>query len=296
MQQYLNDIVFNNGRFVKASKASATLYSQSLHYGVAVIDGLRAYETNQGKQIFKPKEHFERFIRSAQKMAIHIPYSVEELIQFSYRLLELNDISSAYIRPLAYVGTSMELETSQEVNVMIMTWIWENYRGSDALDVMVSSYRRLHPQTVLIDAKVSGNYVNSVLAMNEAKSKGFDAAILLDNSGFVAEGAGSNFFYEKDGILFTPPAGNILRGITRATVFELAKEMGVKVVEKLFLPQILEEADAAFFSGTASEISRIKSVHHKAFEKKWEDTIACAIQARYRQRVVLGEYHSYSII
>lgn len=289
-------IVFKNGKFVKADDAKTNLYSQSIHYGIGVIDGLRAYQTTEGPQIFKAKEHYERFLRSAQKINIKINYSVEELIQLTYRLLEVNNLSSAYIRPLAYMGTNMEMETSDEVNLMITAWRWENYRGKDPLDIMVSSFHRLNPNTCFLDAKITGHYVNSVMAINEAKANGFDAALLLDGQGFVSEGAGSNFFYEKDHTLYTPPSGNILPGITRATVFEIAKELGLTLVEKYFTPEEIQNADGAFFTGTASEIASIKSINRIPFRKKWENTVGFEIQQKYHQRVVLADYDSYSII
>lgn len=291
-----NSIIFHNGKFVNAVNANTDLYSQSLHYGIGIIDGLRAYQTPEGPQIFKAREHYDRFLASAEKMNIQLPFCQEELIQLSYRLLDLNRLSSAYIRPLAYLGINMEMETSSEVNLVLSAWKWENYRGNDSLDVMVSSFQRMHPKSSHIDAKITGHYVNSVLAINEAKNKGYDAALLLDNQGFVAEGAGSNFFYEKDGILYTPPAGNILPGITRATVFELAKALQVKVVERLFTADEVKEADGAFFTGTASEITCINSLNGQNFKKSWEDTIGCEIQTKYHQQVVLADYDSYSII
>ncbi|NJL14342.1 MAG: branched-chain amino acid transaminase [Microscillaceae bacterium] len=289
-------LIFHNGKFTQAHQAGAHLYSQSLHYGIGVLDGLRAYKTNEGPQIFKAFEHYDRFLRSAQKIGIQIPYTLEELVQLTYRLLDRNHLDSAYIRPLAYVGANMELETSSETHLMIAAWPWENFRGKEPLDVKISSYQRLHPKSVPMEAKITGYYVNSVLAMNEAKQAGFGATLLLDGQGFVAEGAASNFFYEKEGCLFTPPAGNILPGITRATVFDIAAELGIKVIEKLFGPEAVYQADTAFFTGTASEIAAIKSIDGHPFPKKWKDTMAAEIQRKYHQRVLLRDYDHYSII
>ena len=289
-------IIFNDGKFVKASDAKTDLYSQTIHYGVGVVEGLRAYQTAQGTQIFKAGEHFDRFHHSAKSLDIKLSYSVEELTHICYRLLEENNLSSAYIRPLLYVGANMDMITSDETHLMITAWKWENYRGKEPANVMISSYQRIHPKSCNVDAKITGHYVNSVLAVNEAKSKGFDDAILLDNNGFVAEGSSSNLFYEKNGELFTPPLGNIVPGITRQTVFEIAKEMGVKVIEKLFTPEKLYEADGAFFSGTASEIAQIKSVNKQKFLKKWENTLGYEVQMKYHQVVRLSEFQTYSII
>lgn len=296
MYYHQSTIVFHNGSFTQANQADTNVYSQSLHYGIGIIDGLRAYQTNEGPQIFKAREHYERFLNAARAMHIRLNYSVEELIQITYQLLEKNHLSSAYIRPLVHLGANMEMQTSTEVQLLIAAWKWENYRGNDPLDVMVSSFQRLHPKSTFIDAKITGNYVNSVLAMNEAKQAGFDEAILLDNQGYVSEGAGSNFFLEKNGTLITPPLGSILPGITRATVFELAYELGIQVQEKYFTPEEMQEADGAFFTGTASEIACIKSVNRHNFRKNWKDTAGYEIQRKYHQRVLLGDYDQYSII
>ncbi len=290
------NLIFHNGAFVQAQEANTSVYSQSLHYGVGVIDGLRAYQTPEGTQIFKAQAHYERFIDSAQRMDIKIPYSSEELVQLSYRLLEYNKLQCAYIRPLVYVGINMDMETSPETNIVLTSWNWENYQGGSPLDLMVSSYRRLHPSSSMVDAKITGNYINSVMAINEAKQNGYDAALLLDANGFVAEGAGSNFFYEKDQVLYTPPKGTILPGITRATVLDIARELQVPVVEKYFQVDDLKEADAAFFTGTASEISQIRSVNGHTFRLNWEETIAREIQLKYHQLVTLADFDRYAII
>jgi branched-chain amino acid aminotransferase len=296
MYYHPDTIVFHNGKFTLASQAETNVYSQSLHYGIGVLDGLRAYQTNEGPQIFKAREHYERFLNAAKVMKIQVNYSVEELIQITYQLLEKNNLTSAYIRPLLHLGANMEMQTSSETQLLIAAWKWENYRGNDPLDVMISSFQRLHPKSTFIDAKITGNYVNSVLAVNEAKQAGYDDALLLDHQGYVAEGAASNFFLEKNGILMTPPKGNILPGITRATVFGLAEELGITVQEKHFTPEEMKGADGAFFTGTASEISCIKSIDRNPFRKNWTDTMGFEIQRKYHQRVVLGDYDHYSII
>jgi len=291
-----NTVVFHNGNFVKATEAKADLFSQTLHYGSGVFDGIRAYETQAGVQAFKAKEHFERFLKSAQRIHIELPYAAEELVNITYRLLEENNLTNAYIRPLVYLGPNMRLTKTNEVNLFISAWKWPRYQMNDQLDVMLSSFQRPNPQASYVDAKISGNYINSILATQEAKMKGFDEALLLDSGGYIAQGPGDNFFFEKDEVLFTPPSGHILPGITRKTIMELAEEMEVGVTKRLFTIEELQEADGAFFTGTATEIAGIKSIDRKPFKKKWEDTLGFQLLSKYRQRVTHDEYDSYSII
>ncbi|UZR94841.1 branched-chain amino acid transaminase [Chondrinema litorale] len=289
-------IVFHNGNFVKATEAKTDLFSQTLHYGSGVFDGIRAYETVAGTQAFKIREHYERLIKSSARIHIKVPYTAEELVNITYRLLEDNKLDNAYIRPLVYLGPNMRLTKTNEVNIFISAWKWPRYQLNDQLDVMLSSFQRPNPKASYVDAKITGNYINSILATQEAKLKGFDEALLLDSGGFIAQSPGDNFFMEKDGVLFTPPEGHILPGITRKTIKQLAKELDFEVVERLFTVQELEAADGAFFTGTATEVAGIKSFNHQAFKKKWEDTMGYQLFTKYKQIVTHGEYDSYSII
>jgi len=288
---YYNDqtLLFLNGKWPKASEAAGDLFSQTLHYGNGVFEGIRSYDTPTGPQIFKAKEHFERLHRSAQKMHIIIPYSVEHLIEISYDLLQKNNLRNAYIRPLVYLGANMSLTLTDEVHVMITAWNWGRYLGDKHVRVMISSYQRPNPKAVPVDAKVTGQYTNSILATTEAKGKGFDEALLLDSEGYLAEGPGANFFLEKDGILITPSLGNILPGITRSTVIEYAREFRYPVEERKITPEEINGADAAFFTGTAAEIAGIKSIGGYEFTTPWEDTMAYSLFHTYRNRVTQNE-------
>lgn len=289
-------VLFLNGKWLKAMEAMGDPFSQTLHYGNGVFEGIRAYETPMGPHIFKAREHFDRLHYSAAKMFIEIPYSSEELTEIAYQLLNKNQLTSAYIRPLVYLGANMSLTETNEVYMLMAAWHWGRYLGNDLLRVMVSSYEKQSPNSVPVDAKICGHYTNSILATMEAKSKGFDEALLLDAQGYVAEGPGANFFYEKDEVLYTPPLGNILPGITRATIICYAKEMGYKVVEKLFTAEELMQADAAFFTGTAAEVIGIKSVGGHEFIMDWEDTIAYSLFLMYRQRVANNEYRDFTLV
>jgi branched-chain amino acid aminotransferase len=291
---YFNDqtTLFLDGKFIPAKDAQVGLFNQTMHYGNGVFEGIRSYDTQDGTRIFKAKEHFDRLHYSASVMGIQIPYTSEELERITYQLLELNHLKDAYIRPLVFMGDNMTLNTNNDVHVVIMVWEWGKYLGDNMLRVMLSSYQRPNPKACHVEAKVVGHYTNSILATNEAKQKGYDEALLTDLNGFVAEGPGANFFIEKDGVLYTAPLGNILAGITRATVFELAKELGVEVKEKLFRPEEIVSADAAFFCGTAAEVIGIKEFNGNVFTMPWEDTNSSLIQRKYKRRVAYNEYQN----
>lgn len=291
---YFNEhsVVFLDGEFVKANTAKVGLYNQTMHYGNGVFEGIRSYDTEDGVRIFKAAEHFERLHFSAKVMGIKLNYSSEQLEQITYQLLDKNGLKDAYIRPLVCMGDNMSLQTNDEVHIVIMVWEWGKYLGDEMLKVMLSSFQRPNPKACHVEAKVVGHYTNSILATNEAKQKGFDEALLTDMHGYVAEGPGANFFMEKDGVLITAPLGNILAGITRATVLELAKELDIKVEERLFTPEDVYSADAAFFCGTAAEVVGIKQFNDHVFTMDWEETNSSMIQRKYKRRVAHNEYQN----
>lgn len=294
---YFNEetIIFLNGEFVKAADSKINLYNQTMHYGNGVFEGIRSYDTSDGTRIFKAKEHYERLHYSAEKMHIKLNYSVKELDQITYKLLELNNFKDAYIRPLVFLGQNMALTPTNEVHIVIMAWEWGKYLGDKLLRVMMSSFQRPNPKSCFVEAKVVGHYTNSILATTEAKSKGYDEALLTDMHGYVAEGPGANFFIEKDGKLYTAPLGNILSGITRQTIFEIAKELGYEVEEKLFTTDEIFNSDSAFFCGTAAEVIGIESVDNYKFPTNWEDSIGAVLQKKYKLRVAHNEYQDLYI-
>lgn len=288
--------VFLDGKFIKASEAKTDLFAQTLHYGCGVFEGLRAYHAEQGGSIFRAKDHFERFISSAEKLYMKVNYTVAELTAIAYQLMSENGLKDAYIRPLAYSGPNMRLLPAENTHVFMGAWRWERYLGDNLLNVVISSYEKPNPKSCPIELKAVGQYINSILASKEAKDKGYDEALLLDMNGNVAQAPGANFFFEKGGVLYTPPLGHILPGITRATVFDLAKELGYKIKEELFTPEALWEADSAFFTGTAVELAGIRSINGKEFNGKWEDSMGYNLNLVYQQKVKFNDYQGLTIV
>ncbi|MGL6267850.1 MAG: branched-chain-amino-acid transaminase [Chitinophagaceae bacterium] len=285
-----NTILYHNGKMVKASEAKIDLYSQSMHYGYAVFEGIRSYKTVSGQtRIFKPIEHFERLKQSALALNMPYDYDLTELIQATYSVLAANQLSDAYIRPLVYAPANMRFSQNTASHIVIEVWEMQPFLGEKLLRVMRSSFQRPNPKGFKIHAKAAGHYVNSILASQEAKANGFDEALLEDMHGNIAEGPGANIFFEKDGQLFTPAGGNILMGITRATVLEICAELGIPVTEKICSYHELKQAEAAFFCGTAAEVIGWSSIDDYIFPSSWNDTLSAKIQLAYKQRITEDE-------
>lgn len=297
MANYYNEntVLFLNGEFVKAADAKMDFYSQSLHYGYSVFEGIRSYKIVSGEtKIFKAVEHFDRLQQSAAAMNMPYTWTREELIDATYEVLKRNSLQDAYIRPVVYAPANMSFAQNKESFIVIEVWEMQPFLGDKLLRVMTSSFERPNPRGFKIHAKAAGHYVNSILASQEAKAKGFDEALLNDMNEFVAEGPGANVFYERDGKLYTPTLGNILPGITRATVMELCIELGIEVKEKLFNTEELKQADAAFFCGTAAEVIGWESLDGVKFKKEWNESLSRVIQSAYQNRVVeksIEEFH-----
>ncbi|MFY7728604.1 MAG: branched-chain amino acid transaminase [Flavobacterium sp.] len=279
-------IIYYNGEFVKASEASTNLYGQSLHYGYAVFEGIKSYETENGTKIFKAKEHYDRLRRSAELMYIPFEYTTEQLTALTYEVLERNGFTNAYVRPIVFCSPNMALSKGQQSYLAIEAWEWTGGYLANKMRIKTSSFQRPNPQAFKVEAKVSGHYVNSILACQEAKDAGYDEALVLDANSFVAESSGANVFYEKDGTLYTPAKGSILPGITRATVMDICRELDIPVVEKFFTPDEMRGADAAFFCGTAAEVVALDSLDDVPFTKDWEDSLSSIIQKAYQNLVL----------
>jgi branched-chain amino acid aminotransferase len=288
MASYYNEntVLFLNGAFVKAADAKMDFYSQSLHYGYSVFEGIRSYKTESGAtKIFKATEHFDRFKVSAEAINLPYTYNTQDLIAQTYKLLELNHLGDAYIRPVVYAPANMSFTQNTESFIFIQAWEMGPFLGDKRIRVMTSSFQRPNPKGFKIHAKAAGHYVNSIMASQEAKAAGYDEALLLDMHDHVAEAPGANVFFEKDGTLYTPSLGNILPGITRATVLELCATHAISVVETSFGIDAIKGADAAFFCGTAAEVIGLESIDDVPFTKNWEDTASKKIQSAYQKLV-----------
>jgi branched-chain amino acid aminotransferase len=288
MASYYNEntVLFLNGEFVKAVDAKMDFYSQSLHYGYSVFEGIRSYKTEDGTtKIFKATEHFDRFKISAQAINLPYTYNTQYLIAQTYKLLELNNLGDAYIRPVVYAPANMSFTQNTESFIFIQAWEMGPFLGDKRIRVMTSSFQRPNPKGFKIHAKAAGHYVNSIMASQEAKAAGYDEAILLDMHDHVAEAPGANVFFEKDGVLYTPGLGNILPGITRATVLELCATHAIPVVETSFGIDAIKGSDAAFFCGTAAEVIGLESIDDVPFTKNWDETASKKIQSAYQKLV-----------
>ena len=282
-----NTVLYLNGAFVKASEAKMDFYSQSFHYGYSVFEGIRSYKSISGEtKIFKPVEHFDRLKISAEALNMPYTYTTDELIAVAYELLKKNNLQDAYIRPVVYAPANMSFNLNTESFIVIEVWEMAAFLGDKLLRIMTSSFERPNPKGFKIHAKAAGHYVNSIMASHEAKAHGFDEALLNDMNGYVAEAPGANVFYEKDGKLFTPALGNILPGITRATVLEICDELNITVEEKMFTKEEMYGADAAFFCGTAAEVIGLLSLDNHLFTMPWENTISKLVQNSYKNLIV----------
>jgi branched-chain amino acid aminotransferase len=260
--------IWHNGRFIPWEEATLHVLSHVVSYGTSVFEGIRCYHTPNGPQVFRIREHNRRMIDSCRIYRMeNIGYTVEQLTEAMLELVRVNKMDSCYIRPIVLRGYGeMGVNPMQNpIDVYVACWSWGKYLGEEALaegvDVCISSWTRLAPNTLPTLAKAGANYMNSQLIKMEALANGYSEGIALDTGGFVCEGSGENIFVVRDGKIHTPPLGNsVLPGITRDSVLTLAREMGIPVVETIIPREMLYIADEVFFSGTAAEITPIRSV------------------------------------
>lgn len=257
------EFIWMNGEFVPWDDAKIHVLSHTLHYGGGVFEGIRFYETTDGKTaIFRLEEHIDRLLFSAKALHMEVPYSKKELVEQTLETVRRNNIKSGYIRPIIFFGYGkMGLDPrGAKIDISIAVWGWGSYLGEEMVKVKTSSFVRIHPESTETQAKICGHYVNSIMASLEAHNAGFHEALLVDHEGFVAEGPGENIFSVKDGVLITPEPGNILVGITRDSIFEIAKNNNIEVMEKKMTLDELKSADEAFFTGTAAEVTPINQI------------------------------------
>ncbi|MEX2481849.1 MAG: branched-chain amino acid transaminase [Gammaproteobacteria bacterium] len=262
-------VIWMDGTKVPWREANVHVLTHSLHYGLGAFEGIRAYETTAGTAIFRLDDHIRRLFDTAHILEMPIPYTQQEIREACVDNIRDNELSSAYVRPLVYYGSEgMGLHAQNlSVHVAIASWFWGAYLGADALEkgirIKTSSYTRHLVNSVMCRAKACGNYINSILALQEAARDGYDEALLLDNEGMVAEGSGENIFVVRRGVLYTPEITSALEGITRDSVIRLAREEGIDVVEKRITRDEIYIADECFFTGTAAEVTPIRELDNR---------------------------------
>ena len=261
--------IWQDGKLIDWRSAKIHVLTHSLHYGMSVFEGVRAYETEKGTAIFRLFEHTKRLLNSAKIFQMNVPYDMDTLMKAQKQVIRENHLESGYIRPIIWVG-SEALGVSAKNNTIhtaIAAWPWGAYLGEDGISkgirVKISSFSRHHVNVSLVRAKASGYYINSILANQEATTCGYDEALLLDTEGFVSEGSGENVFIVKNGKLYTPDLASCLDGITRDSVITLANDLGIEVIQKRITRDEVYCADEAFFSGTAAEITPIREVDNR---------------------------------
>ena len=258
--------IWQNGTLIPWRDAKVHVLTHTLHYGLGVFEGVRCYETPKGPRIFRLNEHTQRLFNSAHILGLRIPYTREEVNDAQIETLRANELTEGYLRPVVYLGSeAMGLRAKGlTVNLAVATWPWPNYMDEDAgeagIKVRTSSYTRHHVNITMCKAKSNGNYTNSILALHEALDSGCDEALMLDNEGYVAEGSGENIFIVRDGLIHTPELTSCLDGITRNTVFHLADEFGLQIVERRITRDEVYICDEAFFTGTAAEVLPIRAL------------------------------------
>lgn len=280
-------LIWFDGKMVPWREAQVHVLTHTLHYGMGVFEGVRAYKAEDGTAIFRLKEHTDRLFNSAKIMNMDIPFSKEEINAAQIAAVRENKLDSAYLRPMCFYGSEgMGLRADNlKVHTIVAAWEWGAYLGAENMEkgirIKTSSYTRHHVNISMCKAKANGHYINSMLALQEALHDGYDEALLLDVEGFVAEGSGENVFIVKDGIIYTPDLTSALNGITRHTIMAFANDLGYEVIEKRITRDEVYIADEAFFSGTAAEVTPIRELDNRAIGEGKRGQITEKLQSLY---------------
>jgi branched-chain amino acid aminotransferase len=259
-------VIWLDGEMVPWREAKVHVLTHTLHYGLGCFEGVRAYNTEEGAAIFRMKDHTDRLFRSAHILNMKMPFSKDEINAAQLSAVRDNNLDEAYLRPMVFYGSEgMGLRADNlKVHVMVAAWNWPSYMSPEAkelgIKVRTSSYTRHHVNITMCKAKANGNYINSMLALQEAVSSGCEEALLLDNEGYVSEGSGENVFLLRNGVLHTPELTSCLEGITRQTILDFAKELNIEVKERRITRDEVYVADEAFFTGTAAEVLPIREL------------------------------------
>ncbi len=292
-------LIWFDGKMVPWREANIHVLTHTLHYGMGVFEGVRAYHTDQGPAIFRLQDHTNRLFDSAKIMRMNMPFSKDDINQAQIASIIENNLDSAYLRPMCFYGSEgMGLRADGlKTHCIVAAWEWGSYLGEDnmtnGIRIKTSSFTRHHVNISMCKAKANGHYINSMLALQEALTDGYDEAMLLDNEGYVAEGSGENIFIIKDGIIYTPDLTSALNGITRNTVMSLANDLGYQIVEKRITRDEVYIADEAFFSGTAAEVTPIREVDNRVIGEGGRGPITEKLQTLYFD-VVHGRAERYS--
>ena len=280
-------VIWYDGQMVAWRNATTHVLTHTLHYGLGVFEGVRAYETAKGTAIFRLQEHTERLLRSAHILGMPMPFDKQTISLAQQSVVRENKLASAYIRPMAFYGAeAMGISAKTlSTHLIVAAWQWGAYMGKEALEsgirVKTSSFARHHVNVTMCKAKANGNYMNSILAHQEAVHDGYDEALLLDVDGFVAEGSGENIFLVRRGKLYTPDLTSALEGITRDTIISLAEGMGIQVIEKRITRDEVYSADEAFFTGTAAEVTPIRELDRRVIGNGKRGELTFALQTLY---------------
>jgi branched-chain amino acid aminotransferase len=280
-------VIWSDGELVQWREAKTHVLTHTLHYGLGVFEGVRAYETDRGPAIFRLEDHTKRLFNSAKILNMPVPYEAQVLNEAQMSVVRENGLQSAYIRPLAYYGSEgMGIRADMlETHIAISAWEWGSYLGEEGMKngikVRTSSYTRHHINSTMCQAKACGNYINSILALQEAIASGAEEALLLDANGYVMEGSGENVFVVKNGEILTPDITSALDGITRQTIMTLAEELGYPVKEKRITRDQIYVADEAFFTGTAAEVTPIQSLDGRMIGNGSRGPITEQLQSLY---------------
>ncbi len=284
-------VIWLDGEMVPWREAKVHVLTHTLHYGMGVFEGERAYQTDKGTAIFRLQEHTDRLFRSAHILNMPMPFDKDTINEATKAVVAQNNLDSAYIRPMAFYGSEgMGLRADNlKTHVMVAAWEWGAYLGDENLEkgirIRTSSFTRHHVNITMCKAKANGNYMNSMLALQEALTDGYDEALLLDVEGFVAEGSGENIFIVRNGKIFTPDLTSALEGITRDTIFILAAELGYEIVEKRITRDEVYSADEAFFTGSAAEVTPIRELDNRTIGSGTRGPITEQLQSMYFDQV-----------
>ncbi len=280
-------VIWLDGKMVPWRDAKVHVLTHTLHYGMGVFEGVRAYHAEQGTAIFRLQDHTRRLFDSAHILRMPMPFDQQTLNEAQKAVVKENNLDSAYIRPMCFYGSEgMGLRADNlRVHVMVAAWEWGSYLGAENMEkgirIKTSSYTRHHVNITMCKAKANGNYMNSMLALQEALTDGYDEALLLDNEGYVAEGSGENIFLVYEGKLYTPDLTSALNGITRKTIMQLAQQLGLQVIEKRITRDEVYIADEAFFTGTAAEVTPIRELDNRSIGSGTRGPITEKLQSLY---------------